>query len=84
MITPDAATAALSPVRDLVTADGGDLILERVEDATVVLRLVLDTAECAECVMPRAFLETVALDLMAPALSGLDGVRIIDPRDVGG
>jgi hypothetical protein len=47
----------------------------------VRLRLVLDTAECAECVIPRKFLETVALDMMRRDLPGVVAVRISDPRE---
>ena len=75
------ASAAMAPVRDLVTADGGELLFDSTNGSTVTLRLVLDGAECRECVMPREFLEQVALDLMSPAVPALDAVTIIDPRE---
>ena len=80
MIDIDAAAAALAPVRDLIEADGGRVELVGTTADSVQIRLVLDTAECAECVMPKPFLETVALDLLAPALPGLAAVEIDDPR----
>ena len=80
MIDIDAADAALAPVRDLIEADGGRVELVGTTADTVQIRLVLDTAECAECVMPKPFLETVALDLLASALPGLAAVEIDDPR----
>jgi len=80
MIDPGDAEAALIAVRDLVAADGGDIIVSDTTDDTVRLTLVLETAECAECVMPRAFLETVALDMMAAHLPDLRHVEIHDPR----
>ena len=83
MIDPTAAEAALSEVRDLVAADGGDITVHSVTDRSVELTLILDTVECAECVMPRSFLETVALDMMKPSLPGLAEVRIHDPRESG-
>ena len=81
MIDKQRAEAALSAVRELVAADGGDIVVAATSDDTVHLTLVLETAECAECVMPRQFLETVALDLMQPHLPGLATVVIADPRE---
>jgi hypothetical protein len=81
MIDPTKAEEALAPVRDLVSADGGDIVVASTTDDAVRLTLVLDTAECAECVMPRPFLETVAFDMMSPALPGLAAVEIEDPRE---
>ena len=72
--------AALEDVRALVAADGGDLVLTALEGDTVTLTLVLDSAECRECVLPGAFLEQVALDMLAPAVDGLAAVLIDDPR----
>ncbi len=70
----------MADVRALVAADGGDLVLEGVDGDTVTLTLVLDSAECRECVMPGAFLEQVALDMMAAAVPDLRAVVIHDPR----
>ncbi len=81
MISMAEAEAALAAVRELVAADGGDIAVSATGDDHVALRLVLDTAECAECVMPRAFLETVALDMMKADLPGLARVEIDDPRE---
>lgn len=80
MIDHTTADAALAPVRELIEADGGAVELTGTTADTVQIRLILDTAECAECVMPKPFLETVALDLLAPALPGLTAVEIDDPR----
>ena len=81
MIDRAQAEVALEAVRDLVAADGGDLRMVDVGPDSTRLELVLETAECAECVMPRAFLETVALDMMKPALPALRSVTIHDPRE---
>ena len=77
----DDVLAALEDVRSLVAADGGDIELASIAATSVELRLVLDTAECRECVMPRAFLEQVALDTMQSGLPGLNAVTIEDPRE---
>lgn len=81
MIDPAAAAAALAGVRELVAADGGDIVIASVNDDELHLTLVLETAECAECVMPRPFLETVALDMLGAQLPGLSKVIVDDPRE---
>lgn len=65
----------LTPVRDLITLDGGDVELVGEEEGVAHLRLVLEDASCADCVMPRAVLEDVAAKLLGRA------VRIDDPRE---
>ena len=82
MIDRSVLSAAFGPVRDLVRADGGDLVIDRVVDTTARLRLVLDSAECRECVMPRDFLERVALDMLQREVTDLTAVTIHDPREV--
>jgi Fe-S cluster biogenesis protein NfuA len=69
-------TLDISPVRDLIKLDGGDIELISVDGSTAHLRLLLADAECAECVMPRVVLEEVAGKLL-----GLSAVRIDDPRE---
>ena len=81
MIEAQEAEDAVQGVRALVAADGGDILVAETGEDSVRLTLVLETAECAECVMPRAFLETVALDMMKSTLSQLKRVDIDDPRE---
>jgi hypothetical protein len=76
-----AVAAALDEVRGLVSADGGDIQLEGVDGATVRLRLVLETAHCVECVMPRPFLEQVSLGVFQRNGVAVDAVAIDDPRE---
>jgi len=64
-----------------VTPDGGDVQLAGVDGDTVNLRLVLETAHCVECVMPRPFLEHVALDVFRRNGAHADTVVIDDPRE---
>ncbi len=81
MSNDPAVDAALDEVRGLVTPDGGDVELDGVDDSTVRLRLVLETAHCVECVMPRPFLEQVALGVFQRNGVGVDAVAIDDPRE---
>jgi predicted aspartyl protease len=71
MIDSDAVTAGLVPVREVLQSDGD----------TARLRLVLETAGCAECVLPRPMLEAIALQMMQPLVPGLSAVAIDDPRE---
>jgi Fe-S cluster biogenesis protein NfuA len=75
--------SALSSVRGLVQADGGDMELVGVDesDRTVSLRLVLDGVDCHECVMPRPLLEDIAGDMLRRAVPDVARVTIDDPRE---
>ena len=75
------AAAALEGARALVQADGGDLVVDEVDGATIRAHLVIEGAECAECVMPRQFLEQVALDMARAELTDIEAVTIHDPPE---
>ena len=81
MIDPDALTPALDEIRSLVQADGGDMLLTSVVDGTVNLQLVVEGASCVECVMPREFLEQIALDMLRGQAPEVGAVSIDDPRE---
>jgi hypothetical protein len=70
-------------LRALVGADGADLEVVDLDDAsgTLRLRLGIPDATCAECVMPRAVLEQVATDRLVDL--GVRSVIIEDPREDG-
>ncbi|WP_419917534.1 NifU family protein [Candidatus Poriferisocius sp.] len=72
---------AVGEVRDMVALDGGDVELVSVAGSTVTLRLILEGVECRECVMPREFLEPIALDLIRTRAAGVNAVTIEDPRE---
>ncbi|HET9667510.1 MAG TPA: hypothetical protein VFP09_12165 [Desertimonas sp.] len=72
---------ALDELRGLVTADGGDMTLVAVDGSTIRLQLVVENAHCVECVMPRPFLEQVALDIFRRNGVETDTVAIDDPRE---
>ena len=82
MIDASAAIAGLAPVREILEPDGADIELVGIDDGTVLLRLRLENAACAEtCVLPRGLLETLALQMMQPLVAGLTAVIIDDPRE---
>jgi Fe-S cluster biogenesis protein NfuA len=74
-------TPALDEARALVQADGGDMKLRSIEGDSLNIELVLEGASCAECVMPREFLEQIVLDMVKQKAPGVAAVRIDDPRE---
>ncbi|MDE0604722.1 MAG: NifU family protein [bacterium] len=72
---------AVGELRALVALDGGDVELVSANEGTVALRLILEGAECRECVMPKEFLEQIALDMVTTRLSEVSAVVIDDPRE---
>lgn len=83
MVEESEVRSALAEVAALVQADGGDLELISVDTTTgaVALRLLLESANCAECVLPRAMLEGVATGMLQRSVPGVTGVAIDDPRE---
>jgi hypothetical protein len=75
--------APLEELRAILTADGGDIQFDRFDDEalTLRLRLVLESAECKECVMPAPILEDIALSAFQRAGAPVDRVIIDDPRE---
>jgi len=72
---------ALDEIRGLVRADGADLELVEIDGTSIRLQLVVESATCVECVMPRAFLEQIALDVFQRGGVAADAVSIDDPRE---
>lgn len=72
---------AVGELRAMVALDGGDVELVTATDTQVDLRLILEGAECRECVMPKQFLEQIALDLVSTRLPAVNTIFIDDPRD---
>ncbi|WP_018636387.1 hypothetical protein [Parafrankia elaeagni] len=70
-------------LRALVQGDGADFTLVAVDPATraVRVRLEIEDASCQECVLPRDFLEQVALDAFRRLVPAVQQVSIDDPRE---
>ena len=64
MIESDGLEPGLEELRGLVRADGSDLALIDADGDTIRLRLRIEDTTCADCVMPRPFLEDLALDIL--------------------
>jgi hypothetical protein len=77
-----ASQDALEELRSLVAADGADFETVAFDSAAgaIRLRLLIPDAHCAECVMPRATLESIAATRLAR--HGVHTVVIDDPREV--
>ena len=58
-----------------------ELVSVDTASGAVALRLVLESANCAECVLPRAMLEGVAIGMLQRSVPGVAGLSIDDPRD---
>ncbi len=67
-------TIDLTPVRDLLRLDGADISVVSESSDSVHLQLLLESADCADCVMPKPMLEDVASKLLGVPVS------IDDPR----
>ena len=72
----------LEELRAILNADGGEMELDGFDEETLTvrLRLVLESAECKECVMPAPILEDIALASFQRAGAPVDRVMIEDPR----
>jgi hypothetical protein len=72
---------ALQPLIDIVRADGADMRLVDQSADAVGLQLEIKDAACAECVMPRQFLEGVVLTALQESQPWVRHVNIRDPRE---
>ena len=72
---------ALQPLIDIVRPDGADMGLTERRPDGVELRLDIKDAACAECVMPKQFLEGVVLTALQESQPWVRQVTIRDPRE---
>lgn len=76
----DDVQATLEPLRETLKLDGADLEFTALDSGELSLRLLLEDAGCADCVMPRPILEEMVLSLMTQEGAAVTAVTIDDPR----
>lgn len=69
---------------DIVRQDGADLRLIESSADGVELQLDIRDAACAECVMPKEFLEGIVLTALQESAPWVRHVTIHDPRQSDG
>ena len=79
-MTPEIAEQLKNSLTTLVEQDGGSIELVQFTNDSIEFNLLLDSAECAECVMPKQFLEEVFLAQAQTIYGNLRSVLINDPR----
>ena len=79
-MTPEIAEQLKNSLTTLVEQDGGSIELVQFTNDSMEFNLLLDSAECAECTMPKQFLEEVFLAQAQTIYDNLRSVLINDPR----
>ena len=79
-MTPEIAEQLKNSLTTLVEHDGGSIELAQFTNDSMEFNLLLDSAECAECIMPKQFLEEVFLAQAQTIYDNLRSVLINDPR----
>ena len=79
-MTPEIAEQLKNSLTTLVEQDGGSIELVQFTNDSMEFNLLLDSAECADCVMPKQFLEEVFLAQAQTIYGNLRSVLINDPR----
>lgn len=80
---PGGLEAGLEAVAGFLGPDGASIVVERWDDTSghLSVRLVLETADCAECVVPRPVLDTLLLDTLRRHAPAIRAVDLDDPRE---
>ncbi|WP_028652708.1 hypothetical protein [Nocardioides halotolerans] len=74
--------AVVDEFQAMVSVDGARIDVLRSDPSRLELDLVLVEAGCAECVMPRDYLEAIIRDQLQTALDAPPEVTIRDPREL--
>jgi hypothetical protein len=82
---PEGLAAGLAAVDGFLGPDGATVIVEGwdADSGRVALRLVLESAECAECVVPRPTLDSLLLDTLRRHAPAVRALALVDPRESG-
>jgi Fe-S cluster biogenesis protein NfuA len=75
--------SALDELSELVRPDGAELEITGIDAATgtVRARLLIDSADCADCILPRHLLEEIVTGRLRRSVPGVQTVSIDDPRE---
>ena len=71
----------LATIREMLQADKSDLELLGIEDGTAHFKLLLNDPACAECVMPRSYLEPMILRHLQQTQPEVQRITLDDPRE---
>lgn len=71
---------ALAPLRKGFAADGAGLEVDEATDERVLIRLTMNDATCADCIIPPPTLATIVTDSVRRAFPHVRDVVLIDPR----
>ncbi len=80
---PPGLDAGLEAVAAFLGPDGAQVVVEAWDEraGALSLRLELESAECAECVVPRPLLDRLLLDALRRHAPAIRVVQVADPRD---
>jgi Fe-S cluster biogenesis protein NfuA len=71
---------ALAGLRTGFQADGADLVAELASPERVVVRLVLTTETCEDCIVPNSILRQIINTTLRTRFPELEQVEVVDPR----
>ena len=73
----------LATIREMLQADKSDLQLLGIDAGTARFKLLLNDPSCADCVMPRSYLEPMILRHLQQSRPDVQRVMLDDPRQPG-
>ena len=73
-------TEALAALRAGFEADGGDLAVDVASPERVVVRLVLTTETCEDCIVPTPMLQRMISTTLRKSFPDLRELEVVDPR----
>ena len=79
-MTPEIAEQLKTSLTELVAQDGGAIELVQFTKNSIEFDLLLGDEGCADCVMPREFLERIIFEKAQSICKDLKSVTLNDPR----
>lgn len=80
---PAGLTSGLAAIEGFLGPDGARVTVEGwdADAGRLSLRLVLESPDCAECVVPRPTLDTLLLDTLRRHAPAIRAIGLVDPRE---